>query len=333
MIGHKGRVNAVAPHSSGRVALSVGRDQTLRLWDLTKGRQAFVQKLPAGEARSVLWSQDCSCFFVLYDSHVGVHEGASGAEVSQLRPSEGTAVGALSSTPRLHSMLLMQQQAAEVLAVACEGGDVLLWQVKGLGGAAPAPGSAASSGSGAAAPSPQIAPTAVLRTGHEKRVRALALLPAPVEEKEGAAARKGISSSSKGAAAAAAAAAAGAREEEEEEEEEQEEEEQDGKAAPQKGFARLSAEAASFALPASSSHILATVGGDGAVLLWAAAPLCAAGSSPALSSSGKPKGAAPAAQSRAAPPVELSEATGTAPLARLKAALNTRPTALAAAPL
>ena len=32
--GHKGRVNDVAVHPKGRIALSVGQDRTLRMWDL-----------------------------------------------------------------------------------------------------------------------------------------------------------------------------------------------------------------------------------------------------------------------------------------------------------
>lgn len=45
MGGHKGAVNALAAHPSGRLALSVGRDKTLRMWDLTEGRMSFIVKL------------------------------------------------------------------------------------------------------------------------------------------------------------------------------------------------------------------------------------------------------------------------------------------------
>ena len=45
MGGHKGAVNALAAHASGRLALSVGRDKTLRMWDLTEGRMSFIVKL------------------------------------------------------------------------------------------------------------------------------------------------------------------------------------------------------------------------------------------------------------------------------------------------
>lgn len=62
MRGHKSAVNSLAVHSSGRVALSVSRDATLRMWNLGKGRNSYTAKLdgegdlvkfcPSGEVRS-----------------------------------------------------------------------------------------------------------------------------------------------------------------------------------------------------------------------------------------------------------------------------------------
>lgn len=47
--GHKGRVNSVAVHPSGKVALSVGKDRTLRMWDLMRGKGSASVKLGKGE--------------------------------------------------------------------------------------------------------------------------------------------------------------------------------------------------------------------------------------------------------------------------------------------
>ena len=44
--GHSGRVNWVDVHPTGRVALSVGKDLTLKMWDLMRGRGAA--SLPLG---------------------------------------------------------------------------------------------------------------------------------------------------------------------------------------------------------------------------------------------------------------------------------------------
>ena len=51
--GHKGRVNSVAIHPSGKVALSVGLDKTLRMWDLMRGKGSASTKLGKGEAIDV----------------------------------------------------------------------------------------------------------------------------------------------------------------------------------------------------------------------------------------------------------------------------------------
>jgi protein MAK11 len=46
--GHKGRVNSVAVHPSGKVALSVGKDRTLRMWDLMRGKGCASTKIGKG---------------------------------------------------------------------------------------------------------------------------------------------------------------------------------------------------------------------------------------------------------------------------------------------
>ncbi len=46
--GHKGRVNSVAVHQSCKVALSVGQDRTLRMWDLMRGKGSASTKIYKG---------------------------------------------------------------------------------------------------------------------------------------------------------------------------------------------------------------------------------------------------------------------------------------------
>lgn len=46
---HKGRVNSVDAHPDGRVALSVGQDKMLRMWDLVAGKAVATMKLGEGE--------------------------------------------------------------------------------------------------------------------------------------------------------------------------------------------------------------------------------------------------------------------------------------------
>ena len=51
--GHKGRVNGVAVHPSMKVALSVGKDRTLRMWDLMRGKGSGSTKIGKGGSWAV----------------------------------------------------------------------------------------------------------------------------------------------------------------------------------------------------------------------------------------------------------------------------------------
>ncbi|KAN0061474.1 Protein mak11 [Thecaphora frezii] len=62
--GHIGRINSAAPHPSGRLALSVGADRTIRMWDLMRGRAAASTKIGI-EADLVRWDTRGKRFAVL----------------------------------------------------------------------------------------------------------------------------------------------------------------------------------------------------------------------------------------------------------------------------
>ena len=55
--GHKARVNCVAVHPSGKVALSVGKDRALRMWDLMRGKGVASTKLGKGKADLLAFSE------------------------------------------------------------------------------------------------------------------------------------------------------------------------------------------------------------------------------------------------------------------------------------
>ncbi|RHY22759.1 hypothetical protein DYB25_006367 [Aphanomyces astaci] len=52
-----GPVNSIAVHPSGKLAFSVSKDKTLRMWNLVKGRSAYIRRLDQ-EATCVFLSQD-----------------------------------------------------------------------------------------------------------------------------------------------------------------------------------------------------------------------------------------------------------------------------------
>jgi len=47
--GHTGRINSIAVHPTGKLALTVGKDRTLRMWDLMRGKAGGSVKLGKGE--------------------------------------------------------------------------------------------------------------------------------------------------------------------------------------------------------------------------------------------------------------------------------------------
>eukprot|EP01138_Halocafeteria_seosinensis_P014706 gb/GECG01015012.1/.p1 GENE.gb/GECG01015012.1/~~gb/GECG01015012.1/.p1 ORF type:complete len:480 (+),score=51.43 gb/GECG01015012.1/:1-1440(+) len=80
---HKGVVNDIAVHNSGRLALSVSGDRSLILWDLTKGRPAYKTKLSQIPKR-VIWSPHCEIFVVQFDKSVQVYAADTGKAVKSL---------------------------------------------------------------------------------------------------------------------------------------------------------------------------------------------------------------------------------------------------------
>lgn len=70
--GHKAAVLSCAAHPTGRLALSVGADGTLRTWNLVRGRQAFVTRLGRKDVRplEVLWSPDGHRYLILYPNRL-----------------------------------------------------------------------------------------------------------------------------------------------------------------------------------------------------------------------------------------------------------------------
>eukprot|EP00041_Stephanoeca_diplocostata_P021692 m.508902 g.508902 ORF g.508902 m.508902 type:complete len:401 (+) comp21888_c1_seq2:159-1361(+) len=80
--GHGGSaIDGISVHPSGRLALSVGRDRTLHVWNLIKGRKAFVSKLK-GLSRLVRWFPDGNAYAVVVGASILVYATDTG-EVEQ----------------------------------------------------------------------------------------------------------------------------------------------------------------------------------------------------------------------------------------------------------
>ncbi|XP_055359911.1 p21-activated protein kinase-interacting protein 1-like isoform X2 [Betta splendens] len=70
---HKGHVTSLSVHPSGKLALSVGTDKTLRTWNLINGRSAFIKNLKQN-AHIVRWSPDGDKYVVIVNDNVNIYD-------------------------------------------------------------------------------------------------------------------------------------------------------------------------------------------------------------------------------------------------------------------
>jgi protein MAK11 len=86
--GHdEGGVQCLAVHPTGKMALTGGRDGKVCLWDLMKGRLAFVYKIPSpGKLRKetvndIVWCDDGTRYAFCYGSKITARDVASGEDL------------------------------------------------------------------------------------------------------------------------------------------------------------------------------------------------------------------------------------------------------------
>ncbi|XP_053102415.1 p21-activated protein kinase-interacting protein 1 isoform X2 [Hemicordylus capensis] len=70
---HKGHVTSLSIHPSGKLALSVGTDMTLRTWNLVEGRSAFIKNLKQS-AQLVKWSPNGETYVVVIANKVDIYK-------------------------------------------------------------------------------------------------------------------------------------------------------------------------------------------------------------------------------------------------------------------
>ncbi|XP_070830484.1 p21-activated protein kinase-interacting protein 1-like isoform X2 [Chaetodon trifascialis] len=70
---HKGPVASLSVHPSGKLALTVGTDKTLRTWNLINGRSAFIKNIKQN-AHIVRWSPDGDKYVVVVNDKVDIYD-------------------------------------------------------------------------------------------------------------------------------------------------------------------------------------------------------------------------------------------------------------------
>jgi len=124
LAGHDAGVSTLAVHPTGKLAFSGGNgDGKLKLWDLTKGRLAFVNKINPKTSygnttrydtiESIVWSNDGEMYAVAYGSHITVRHVATGKELLDVDvPS------------RVHQVTFMTGPEGVFIAAACNDGSL-----------------------------------------------------------------------------------------------------------------------------------------------------------------------------------------------------------------
>lgn len=112
----RGEINSIAVHPSGKLCFSVARDRTLRMWNLVKGRIAYIRRLEK-EANLVMLSQKGSRYALCFGSDLSVFSSAN-AEL----------VGSLEHKQRIQCAAFATDDY-----VVCAGDDkhIYIWQATG----------------------------------------------------------------------------------------------------------------------------------------------------------------------------------------------------------
>lgn len=125
--GHdEGGVQCLAVHPTGRMALSGGRDGKIVLWDLMKGRLAFVYKLPSMGKKTkrkeavnhIVWSADGNRYAFCYGTKITARDVASGDDLLDVDiPS------------RVNQLAFIGGPEGMFLAAACDDGGLPVLEV------------------------------------------------------------------------------------------------------------------------------------------------------------------------------------------------------------
>ncbi|KAF9129313.1 p21-activated protein kinase-interacting protein 1-like protein [Mortierella sp. 14UC] len=89
MKGHQASVHAIAIHPSGKIALSVSVDHSVRVWNLLLGKQASMTRLH-GEGLKVVWNPSGTGYSIMFDQEVGIYDMATAKCIRTIKPAKKT---------------------------------------------------------------------------------------------------------------------------------------------------------------------------------------------------------------------------------------------------
>lgn len=82
--GHKDAVTSLSVHPSGKVLLSISKDNTMRTWNLIKGRCAYVTNIQM-QAHLVSWSKTGNEFVIAANNEIYLYNNDSGNLINLIK--------------------------------------------------------------------------------------------------------------------------------------------------------------------------------------------------------------------------------------------------------
>jgi protein MAK11 len=114
MRAHRGGVNSISAHQSGRVALTCGADSHVAMWDMRKGRVAYKFKTPE-RVEKLAFASGGNEYITQGMQRVSVTNAEAGNVITSFTTPQKT---------------LSFETSGKMVYVGCEGGDVLCYDVR-----------------------------------------------------------------------------------------------------------------------------------------------------------------------------------------------------------
>lgn len=114
--GHSGPINSFAIHPSGKLALSVGKDKTLRMWDLMRGKGCASTKLYK-EGEKVIWNSAGTLFVLSSGKGIDVYKN------------DMNLIYTIEHLSRVHDIHFWRQGDVDYLLVASEAPVVAVYAI------------------------------------------------------------------------------------------------------------------------------------------------------------------------------------------------------------